>query len=101
MAVNYYKQTELVIKYIDNNGAICKTITNRKINKNWFHKKQCDTQDDISIDKLIKKYTRQTPLYENDRWTRLSYEQKYMSKISLLCPTIKKLLKVYKNHTII
>ena len=38
-------------------------------------------------------------LYENDRWVKSSYEKRYLRDITILCPTMIKLIRVYKDIT--
>jgi hypothetical protein len=108
MGCDYYKQSELVIEYIDNNGAISVTKTNRIVEKGYiFHITDNDSDDDEEtqnekykkeLEKRISENTYKKMLYENNSWTKSSYEKKYKNELFILCPRMVKLVKIYKDY---
>ena len=99
MGCDYYIQTQLVIEYMDEKGAISKTITNRVLERGYvFSVPNVDSDDDEETQ--YKKYDEYIKmLYENEQWIKSSYEKKYTKDLNTICPGIVKLLKVYKDHT--
>ena len=107
MSCDYFIQTELVIEFIESNGALSKTTTNRRVNRGYIlHIPDNDSDDDYEtqekkfnkeLEKIMSKNTYQKMLYENDRWVKSSYEKRYLKDISILCPTMIKLIRVYKD----
>ena len=107
MVCDYYIQTELVIEFSEMNGALSKTTTNRMINRGYIinipdndSDDDYDTQDKKykkELEKKISENTYQKMLYENDRWVKSSYEKRYLRDITILCPTMIKLIRVYKD----
>ena len=107
MVCDYYIQTELVIEFSEMNGSLSKTTTNRMINRGYIMNipdndsdDDYDTQDKKykkELEKKISENTYQKMLYENDRWVKSSYEKRYLRNITILCPTMIKLIRVYKD----
>jgi hypothetical protein len=109
MGCDYYTQSELVIEYMDEKGSICKTITNRVLERGYIwdvpdvdSDDDCQTQSkkyDEYIEKIINEHTYKKMLYENEQWIKSSYEKKYRKDLYIICPRIIKLIKVYKVYT--
>ena len=88
MSCDYFIQTELVIEFIESNGALSKTITNRMVNRGYIsHIPDNDSDDDYEtqekkfnkeLEKIINENTYKKMLYENDRWVKSSYEKRYL-----------------------
>ncbi len=109
MGCDYYTQSELVIEYIDDKGAISKTRTNRNVEKGYiFYVPEEDSDDDQEtqhkkfmdeLQRKIMKNTHKKILYENEEWVKSSYEKKYVKDLKMICPRMVKLLKIYKDYT--
>ena len=109
MVCDYYIQSELVIEFIEINGAISKTRTNRTVKRGYIMNiPDNDSDDDFEtqeikynkeLEKIMSQNTYQKILYENDKWIKLSYEKRYLKDIHILCPTMSKLIKIYKENT--
>jgi len=109
MGCDYYIQSELVIEYVDDKGAISKTSTNRVIEKCYvYYVPDEDSDDDQETqykkfqDELKRKIienTHKKMLYDNEEWVKSSYEKKYVKELKIICPRMVKLLKVYKDYT--
>ncbi len=109
MGCDYYTQSELVIEYIDMNGARSITKTNRTIEKRYvFNVPDEDSDDDEETqykkfqDELKRKIienTHKKMLYENDAWIKSSYEKNYKKELPILCPRMVKIVKIYKDYT--
>jgi hypothetical protein len=109
MGCDYYIQTELVIEYIDDKGAMSKTITNRVQEKCYVYyvpdedsDDDQETQDKKFQDELQRKIIENTykkTLYENDAWIKSSYEKRYVKDLNMICPGMVKLVKIYKDYT--
>jgi hypothetical protein len=109
MGCDYYTQSELVIEYVDDRGAISKTRTNRVLEKGYvFSIPDEDSDDDEEtqlqkynkyIEKMINKNTYKKMLYDNEEWVKSSYEKKYVKDLKMICPRMVKLVKVYKDYT--
>lgn len=108
MGCDYYIQSELVVEYIDTNGGMSTTKTNRTLEKGYiFNVADMDSDDDDEtqykkyleeIDKNIARYTYKKNLYENELWIKSSYEKNYKKDIQIMCPTMIRLVKVYKDY---
>ncbi len=94
MDCDYYTDKELVIIYIGKDGKISTTITNRTTERHYV---QDSDNFNEELQKLIKKYTYEKKIYENDTWIEETYKNKYLKKIKYLIPEIVKLIKIYKN----
>ena len=109
MVCDYYIQSELVIEFIETNGALSKTRTNRIVKRGYIMNiPDNDSDDDFEtqeikynkeLEKIMSQNTYNKILYENDRWIKLSYEKRYLKDIHILCPTMVKLIKIYKENT--
>lgn len=109
MSFDYFVKSELVIDFIDEKGAMCKTITNRSLKKEHlkdYPDKDSDDDEEIQLKKyheelerIIKKYTYKKTLFENNLWIKESYEKRYTKNFKILCPNMVKIEKVYKNYT--
>jgi len=109
MGCDYYTQSELVIEYVDDKGAISKTRTNRVLEKGYvFSVPDADSDDDYEtqskkydeyIEKMINEHTYKKMLYDNEEWIKSSYEKKYAKDLNIICPRMVKLVKVYKDHS--
>ena len=109
MGCDYYIQTELVVDYIDINGALSTTRTNRKLERCYLtNLPEEDSDDDEEtqynkwkeeLKRLIEKNTYKKMLYENDKWIKTSYEKKYSKGLNIICPRMIKPLKIYKDYS--
>lgn len=109
MGCDYYIQSELVIVFYDDKGALSITRTNIIVEKGYiFSIRDEDSDDDtvteydkfrLELERRIIENTYHKILYENDRWLKESYEKKYLKELKNLCPTMVKLQKIYKNYT--
>ena len=109
MSYDYVIKSELVIEFINEKGAMCKTITNRALKKEHlkdYPDKDSDDDEEIQLKKyheelerIIKKYTYKKTLFENNLWIKASYEKRYIKDLKILCPDMVKIVKVYKNYT--
>jgi hypothetical protein len=109
MGCDYYTQSELVIEYVDDKGAISKTRTNRVLEKGYvFSVPDEDSDDDEEtqlqkynkyIEKMINEHTYKKMLYDNEEWVKSSYEKKYVKDLKMICPRMVKLVKMYKDYT--
>jgi hypothetical protein len=108
MVCDYYIQSELVIEYIDMNGARSVTKTRRTLEKGYvFNVQDMDSDDDEEtqlqkfkeeVERRILKNTSKKMLYENDVWVKSSYEKRYKKECQSICPRMVKLVKVYKDY---
>jgi len=108
MPCDYYVQSDLVIVYFDNQGALSTTRTNRILEKGYIIKvPDEDSDDDLEtqnkkwkeeLQKIIEKYTYKKMLYESDKWIKDSYGKKYLQQINILCPRMSKIVKIYKDY---
>lgn len=108
MGCDYYIQSELVIEYVEEKGCICKTRTNRVLEKGYvFNIPDEDSDDDEEtqlqkinkyIEKMIDKHTYKKILYDNGEWVKSSYEKKYVKDLKMICPRMVKLVKIYKDY---
>lgn len=94
MVCDYHFQSELVIEYIDTNGAMSTTKTNRVLGRGYLSE-----EDDVTLKQCIERNTYKRLLYENGRWVKESYEKKYAKELQITCPRLVKLVKMYKDHT--
>jgi hypothetical protein len=109
MGCDYYVQTELVIEYTDIYSVIHKTQTDRSIEKRYLIFIPYKDSDDDSeteekkyneqLNKCIQKNTYKKMLYENETWVKERYNKRYIRLISILCPNLHKINRVYKNYT--
>jgi hypothetical protein len=109
MGCDYYTQSELIIEYIDDKGAISKTRTNRNVERGYiFYVPEDDSDDDqetqykkfkAEIQRKITENTHKKILYENESWVKSSYEKRYAKDLKMICPRMVKLLKIYKDYT--
>ncbi len=107
MGCDYYVQTDLVIVYIDDRGALSKTRTNLSLEKRYINYIPDENSDDDqetldekfenTLQHKINENTYTKMLYENDNWVEISYEKKYKKTLPLLCPRMVKLVKLYKS----
>ncbi len=108
MDCHYYIQSELVIEYIDVNGAKSITKTERTLEKRYVlivTDEDSDNDEETLLQKLkekierrISKNTYKKMLYENNVWVKLSYEKRYKKELQIICPRIVKLVKMYKDY---
>lgn len=105
MVCDYYVKTELVIEYADKYRVIHKTRTNTIIERQYIMSVPEDDDFEPQLDKYnkkikkcIQKNTYNKMLYEDGCWVKESYKKKY-KKLSIFCPNLHKLLKVYKSHS--
>ncbi len=78
-----YIISDLVIEYVNKNGAFEKTITDRA----------CEITFDIELfptEKII--------LFENDHWMHEFDKKRISPIIKSACPNLQKLIKVYKTY---
>lgn len=109
MGCDYYVQSDLVIEYYDNKGALSSITTNRKIEKRYITYIQDEDSDDDpetqnkkwreELNRCIEKNSYEKILYKDDKWIQDSYEKKYSKEIKILYPRIHKLVKIYKDYT--
>lgn len=107
MHCDFYIQTELVIEYIDVNGANSKTHTDRKIeNFSVSYVDGIDSDDDfetirekheleVQTQMNLKRKTKH--LFSNGKWAKESYKKRYESYIYSICPRMEQLTCVYKS----
>ena len=108
MGCDYYVQSDLVIVYYDNQGALSTTRTNRILEKGYiFSVADEDSDDDEETQNIkwkeelkrrVEKYTYKKMLYEDDKWVKDSYEKKYSKELNIICPRMVKIVKVYKDY---
>lgn len=108
MGCDYYVQTDLVIMYYDNLGALSKTRTNIILEKGYLSSIPDEDSDDDEetqikkweeeLERRIKNNTHKKMLYNDDKWVKDSYEKKYSKELSILCQKMVKLVKVYKDY---
>jgi hypothetical protein len=109
MSFDYFVKSELVIEFLDEKRALCKTISNRSLKKEYlkdYPDKDSDDDEEFQLkkyyeelDKIIAKYIYKKPLFENNLWIKSSYEKKYIKNFKILCPNMVKIVKVYKIYT--
>ena len=109
MGCDYYIHSDLVIEYFDNKGTISTTRTNRILEKGYiFNVPDEDSDEDQEtqykkyieeIERLVSKNTYKKILYENEKWIKSSYEKKYSKELTLLCPGMIKIVKIYKDYS--
>lgn len=111
MGCDYYKQSELVIEYIDTNGISSIIRTNRILQRGYICIERIDnydSDDDITtqhnkykeeIQRIIHSNTYIKILYESEKWITSSYETRYSQELTELCPRMTKLVKVYRKNT--
>lgn len=108
MGCDYYTQSELIILYIDENGAVSKITTNKIVNKCYiYYIPGADSDDDFEtlqmdynteVQRIVNENTYIKILYEDDKWVKSSYEEIYSTDLKIICQKMVKLLKVYKNY---
>lgn len=108
MGCDYYIETGLVIEFVDMNGSLSKTTTNRRINRRYISSiPEDDSDDDFEtrnkkfekeMEKQLVGNTYKKMLYENDEWVKLSYKKRYLKDLIVLCPTLVKLKRIYKDN---
>lgn len=108
MVCDFYIQTELVVEYTDMYCVMHKTKTNTLLKQYMLtvpeNNSDCDLETRLDkynkeLKNCVERNTYNTILYENDFWVKESYKKRYNKQISLLCPDLHKLLKIYKKHT--
>jgi hypothetical protein len=103
MEYDYIIQSDLIIEYIDINGTISKTHTNRQVKKYYINVNQFEDSDyeeeyKKQLNTCILENTRKKMLFENDNWIKESYRKRYEKKLLGICPRLNKLIRVYKNY---
>ena len=106
---DYYIQTDLVIIYYDNKGALSSITTNRQIEKRYIIYIQNEDSDDDQetqhkkwreeLNRCIEQNSYKKILYNDDKWIQDSYEKKYSNELKKMSPRINKLVKIYKDYT--
>jgi hypothetical protein len=81
-----YIVSELVIEYINLNGLIEKTRTNRICEKIF---------DSETLNKQIEE--KNIIIFENENWINRSYKKKFKYQIISICPNMQKLIKVHQT----
>jgi hypothetical protein len=109
MGCDYYIQTDLVIIYYDNKGALSSITTNRQIEKRYIIYIQNEDSDDDQetqhkkwreeLNRCIEQNSYKKILYNDDKWIQDSYEKKYSNELKKMSPRINKLVKIYKDYT--
>ena len=94
MGCDYYIQTDLVIIYYDNKGALSSITTNRQIEKRYIIYIQNEDSDDDQ-ETQHKKWREEL----NRCIEQNSYEKKYSNELKKMSPRINKLVKIYKDYT--
>jgi hypothetical protein len=98
----YFVRTELVIKYYSKAGKINTICTNIKMKK-YVHdcfQKNIDIINE-ELNEKIQKKTYKKILYDNDKWVKKSYKQKYKYHILKTFIDIDKFIQIYKKSTAI
>lgn len=108
MVCDYYIQSDLVVVFYDNQGALSTTKTNRILEKGYLIQisdKEPDDDENIYYKKYkeelkscIERNTYKKILYENNKWIKKSYEKKYLKEINRICPRMIKLVRIYKDY---
>lgn len=109
MGCDYYIRSELIVEYIDANGALSTTRTNRTMEKGYLMSvPDEDSDDDLEtlqqkyneeLQKIIDRHNYKKMLYETGEWKKESYKKKYLQELNILCPRMIKIVKVYKEYT--
>jgi hypothetical protein len=104
----YYVKNELVIKYKSINGKINTIYTNSLIKKGYINDYPGqDSDDDIALDyskykeeleRKIKENTYNKILYDNGKWIKDSYKQKYERYLLKSFKDIDFFIKIYKSN---
>ncbi len=109
MGCDYYTKSELIIEFIDEKGAMCKTRTNICQERNWIHSvPDADSDEDQEtqskkyyeeLERCIQRNTYKKVLYENETWVKESYEKRYLKELKMICPRMVRLIRMYKDYT--
>ena len=98
MPCDYFIETSIIIEYYSIKGEICKIVTNTKVKKGFLNKHYRNNNKYIkNLKKQIEKKCFTKNIYENNKWTRENYQEKYESKLRRWFPRIDTFIKIYKD----
>jgi len=98
MPCDYFIETSIIIEYYSVKNEICKIVTNTKRKKGFIDKHYSNNNKYIkNLKKQIEKKCFTKTIYENKKWTRDNYQEKYESKLKKWFPKIATFIKIYKD----
>jgi hypothetical protein len=98
MGCDYLIETSIIIEYYSKKGEVCKIVTNTKRKRGFIDKIKYKSKKLIKkLDKKISKNCYTKNIYEDNKWIKDIYQEKYERKLKLWYPEIDKFIKIYKD----
>lgn len=97
MGCDYLIETSIIIEYYSKNGEICKIVTNTKKKRGFIDKNYKTKKIIKKLEKKMSKNCYIKMIYEDNKWLKDRYEEKYETKLKRWYPVIDKFIKIYKD----
>jgi len=99
MSCDYYTEKSVVIEYVSKDSKICKIVKTTKIERKFLDRDRYQPNTEKYIQKLEKKLNGNPVkmIYENNEWTKETFQHRYHDKFKKMFPDIKTFIKIYKR----
>jgi hypothetical protein len=97
MTCDYFIETSIIIEYYSVKGERCKIVTNTKRKKGFVDKHYKNNKYVKKLTKQMEKKCFTKTIYDNKKWTKENYQEKYESKLRRWFPKIDTFIKIYKD----